>query len=205
MNSCEHSEHTRSVTSKAEFLQKYYNNKTSKNCQTINYYNAITIRLNTHPSKKNGVVNEELVFNALNEIVGDGVLFDYCWELTRTCQLHLHALSGHENQIFRKEVIFNVKGKYPELKNYVIFLSKIPNRREVQYWKQYLKKGGENTDIRPLYYRMCKFYHDPELILEDFEDMADYDIEYNAQTKHFEYIDSSKVTFVSDFRPLENA
>lgn len=200
MKSCESSEHTRSVTTRAEFLQKYFSKKTSKK---IKYYNAITIRLNTHPSKKNGIVNEELVFNALNDIVGNGVILDYCWELTKTCQLHLHALSGHENQIFRKEVIFNVKGKYPQLKNYVIFLSKIPNKREVEYWIQYLAKCG-NTDIRPLYYRMCKFYHDPELILEDFEDMANYDIEYNAQTKHFEYIDSSKVKFVSDFRPLEN-
>lgn len=199
MNSCERSEHTRSViTNKAEFLQRYFGKKMSKNnFMKIKYYNAITIRLNTHPSKKNGVTNEELVAQTLHEIVGEGILMDYCWELTKTCQLHLHALSGHENQIYRKEVIKTAKAKYPVLKNYSIYISDIKNQREVSYWLQYLHKTG-HSDVRPLYYRLCKFYHDPDLRVEDFENLADYDIEYNTSTQHFEYVDTSKVKFMSD-------
>lgn len=197
MNSSERSEDTRSVTTKAEFLQKYFNLnycdiKTSKK----KYYNAITIRLNTHPSKKTGVTNEDLIFIALNKIVGEnGIIIDYCWELTKTCQLHLHALSVSKDEIYRKDAISAVKSKYAALRNYSIYIESIKTKKEVGYWTQYLQKGG-NKDIRPLYYRLCKFYHDPDLIVEDFEDLAHFDIEFNKTTQHFEYIDASKVRFL---------
>ena len=197
MNSCECSEHMRSITSKAEFLQKFYQKKISKNFTKFNYYNAITIRLNTHPSSRYGVTNEELVLQTLNEVVGSGVVMDYCWEMTKTCQLHLHALSGHSTQLYRKEAIMTAKEKFPGLKNYSIHIVSIKNQREVMYWLQYLHKGGIQ-DVRPLYYRLTQFYHDPSLRVEDFEDLADYDIEYNTSTKHFNYVDSSKVKFMTD-------
>lgn len=190
-HSCEQSEHCTNST-KAEILNKYFN-KTSKKFTNLPYYNAVTIRLNTHPSKKDGITNEETVFQALNYLIGEDAYYEsYCWEMTSGCQLHLHALVLSQNQIYRKDSIAATKKKFGGMSKYSIYIQAIKRPCEVDYWRMYMKKAGD-LDPRPLYYRLIQFYHNPDLIVEDFEDLADYDIEFNRNTGHFQFIDSSKV------------
>lgn len=195
MNSSEHSEDCISYN-KAEIMNKYFN----KNIKEFSkpYFNAVTIKLNTHPSKAHGVVNTDLVFYALHIILESasknsqvGYVDGYVWELDKHCQLHLHCLLITPWQILRKDAISAAKSKYSGLKNYSIYIQSIMKPEEVIYWQLYMKK--QKFDPRDLYYRLTRFYHDPDLQLEDFEDLADHDIEFNKLTGHFEYIDSSKV------------
>jgi len=187
--------------SKADFLNSFYVNKKPLRNSSLKYSTAVTIRLNTHPSKKGGITNEDLILEALNKLSNypnfGCYIINYCWEMTKSCQLHLHARLAHEHQFMRKDALIYVRKTVSGLQKYSIYLQALKSKEEIKYWDLYLTKGGTENDIRPLYWRIINFYHNPDLILEDFEDLADYDIEYNRRTQHFDFIDSAKVRFRS--------
>ena len=184
--SCERSEHS-------------YNNKkplkktTSKSPKK--HYSAVTIKLNTAPWNKGGIVNEEIVYQIIHSIYKSQnqetvVLHPVKWELDTKCQLHLHTTIETTRPIYRNKTLKYIKDNVPSSKNYSTYIKPI-SHDELKYWLAYLAKT--KVDIRPLYYRIVTFYHAQPQVIEDFSDLADYDVEFNTRSGHFQYIDSCKV------------
>lgn len=157
-------------------------------------FTAVTIKLNTAPWMKNGTVNEETVYQIIHEIYkcakAPVVLHPVKWELDTKCQLHAHTTIETPKTLFRNQILKHIKERL-NVSNYSTYLKPIAND-ELQYWQQYLNKVKH--DVRPIYYRIIQFYRNPKVV-EDFSDLADYDIEYNSKTGHFQYIDCCKVKF----------
>lgn len=160
-------------------------------------FTAVTIKLNTAPWKPGGTVNEETVFKILhriNSMESESYLFNQFpvkWELDSKCQLHCHTTVATKKILYRNKVLAKIKEDIPEAARYSIFLKPLA-KAELEYWVAYCNKHKD--DIRPLYYRIQQYYHNPKVI-EDFSDLADYDIEYNTKTGHFQYIDNTKAKF----------
>ncbi len=190
-NECEHS-----YTSKKPLK------KTKKK-----FHSAVTIKLNTAPWKRNGIVNEETVYQIIHSIFQSQnepnptftnhvaqdlsiILLPVKWELDSKCQLHLHTTIETSKPIYRKRTLKFIKDNVKNSKNYSTYIKPI-SHDELDYWLRYLAKT--KIDVRPLYYRIITYYHAQPQVIEDFSDIADYDVEYNSKTSHFEYIDSSKV------------
>ena len=158
-------------------------------------FTAVTIKLNTAPWKHGGTVNEETVHKILDVINWRqllSVLYPIRWELDSKCQLHCHTTIESPKTLFRNQVLEAIKEAIPEAKNYSVYLKPI-EKAELEYWLAYCNKHKD--DIRPIYYRLQQYYHYKPLVIEDFSDLADYDIEFNSKTQHFQYIDNSKGKF----------
>ena len=157
-------------------------------------FTAVTIKLNTAPWKYNGTVNEETVYQIIHNLYkacdAPVVLHPVKWELDTKCQLHCHTTLETKKTVFRNKVLSYIK-EHLDVPNYHIFLKPIANQ-ELVYWQAYCNKV--KVDVRPLYYRIVQFYRNPKVI-EDFSDLADYDIEYNSKTGHFQHIDTCKAKF----------
>ncbi len=176
--SCERSEH---------FLTK------KKPLKKSTRFTAVTIKLNTAPWKHGGTVNEETVHKILDKIRPDSsYLYPIKWELDSKCQLHCHTTIESPKTLFRNQVLSAIKEDLPESQRYSVYLKAI-EKAELVYWLAYCNK--HHDDIRPIYYRLQQYYHYKPLVTEDFSDLADYDIEYNSKTQHFQYIDNSKGKF----------
>lgn len=174
------------------------------------FYTACTVKLSTAPWKQGGTVNEEyylLIIHKLSHIIVDMINDDpyiqiygcnigkICWELDTNCQLHIHTVYQTFKPVYRTKVIKTLKEQYPkQTKNTSIFLQDIKTDEEVYYWQLYCEKNNKGTDYRELYYRLQHFYHNKLNgdVIEDFSDLADYDIEYDSKLEHFKFIDSSK-------------
>ncbi len=63
---------------------------------------AITITLNTHPSKKDGIFNEFSAVSLLNKF---GTICKMTYELSCTCQLRIHALVISKTNKFISRII----------------------------------------------------------------------------------------------------
>ncbi len=178
--SCERSEHCNN------------SNKTSKKYSKKKplVFSAVTIKLNTAPWKPNGVTNEETILQILHSLSPNQVVIPK-YELDSKCQLHAHATVQTAGPIFRNKAIATIKETLPHTKPYAIYIKAITSSTELTYWHAYCRKT--NFDPRPLYYRICAYYHSKPRVIEDFSDLADFDVEYNSKTRHFEYIDTSKV------------
>ncbi len=161
-------------------------------------FTAVTIKLNTAPWKHGGTVNEETVYKIIDKIREStplSYLYPVKWELDSKCQLHCHTTIESKKTLFRNKVLEAIKEDIPAAKNYSVYLKQI-EKGELGHWLLYCNK--QKCDIRPIYYRLQHFYHyksPPCGIIEDFSDLADYDIEYNTKTKHFQHIDNSKGKF----------
>ena len=156
-------------------------------------FTAVTIKLNTAPWKHGGTVNEETVHKILDKIRPDNsILYPIKWELDSKCQLHCHTTIESPKTLFRNQVLSSIREDIPESKRYSVYLKAI-EKAELVYWFAYCNK--HHDDIRPIYYRLQQYYHYQPLVIEDFSDLADYDIEYNPKTQHFQYIDNSKGKF----------
>ena len=140
----------------------------------------------------NGTVNEETVYQIIHNIYkackAPVVVHPVKWELDTKCQLHCHTTVETPKPIFRNKVLSYIKEHLPDAKNYSTYIKPIAND-ELRYWQQYCNKV--KIDVRPLYYRIVQFYRNPKVI-EDFSDLADYDVEFNTKTEHFQHIDSGK-------------
>ena len=195
-----------SAAQSCESVTKYHepcNNSKSKTSKKPLVFSAVTIKLNTAPWKPNGVTNEETIAQILYALkqncrhIGPHGHLSYIfqhppkWELDSKCQLHAHATIQTVGPIYRNKAIAQIKETLPHTKPYAIYIKTINSSQELAYWRAYCEKT--TFDPRPLYYRICAYYHSKPRVIEDFSDLADYDVEYNSKTRHFEYIDSSKV------------
>lgn len=163
---------------------------------TVTY--AVTLTLNTHPSKKGGVFNEESALQLLNKF---GTIHELTYELNCYCQLHIHALIISKTNKFIKRIIDKWKKK-KQNKNYSCKVDILKNESDRGHWHLYLVKSIKNiAHTRNLYYRLCKYYRTDEAI--DINELADLDVEqlhdYNydgtLKNSYFRYISSDKVRF----------
>jgi len=202
--SCERSER------KALSKDSYQNPKLVKNIKKYSCFTAVTVKLNTPLWSRFGTASEDVYYQIIYAIYQaveqPTILHHIKFELDSKCQLHCHTTVETRFPIFRKKVLQFIKSELPQARNYSLFMKPIASD-ELEYWTAYCRKT--TIDVRPLYYRIAKFYRDWRIhtdlsdveaskvslldnICEDFSDLADYDVEYNSKTKHFEYIDSSK-------------
>ena len=159
----------------------------------LNNY-AVTIINNTHPGNKDGTVSEEIVIKILNNF---GTIIDNHWELNQCCQLHCHAYVQSKKNMYLKKIIEKNKKRYPQ---YNIFVDILKTENDVKRWSLYIKKHASHDMIK-LYYRLCKYYNIHSSI-EDFDELANLDVEYNSKTAHFRYIDSAKLRFNDTIQKL---
>ena len=148
-----------------------------------NFY-FVTITCNKHPEKL--TVSDDKYFQQLSRC---GELLSYCWELNGCGQLHVHGIIASRKAIYMKELNQKLKNTVPD---FTYHIKEVP-RDELAYVNYYL--GKLKHDVRPMYYRIAKFYQS-NTSQEDFSELADLDFEYNNKAKRFRYIDSSKIRFI---------
>lgn len=147
-----------------------------------NFY-FVTITCNKHPQVH--TVNED-IYNIILSRCGTKV--KSCYELNNSGQLHMHSLNVSTKALYMKELLQQLKKDYPQ---YHVRIDKIPKIEEVNYCYSYIHK--ERSDVRPLYYRLAKFYQENKK--EDFCDLADYGFEFNSNSNRFKFMESTKPTF----------
>lgn len=150
---------------------------------------AVTVTLNTHPSKPGGIFNEETVYKLLNSI---GLIKEITYELNTCCQLHIHALIiSKTNKLIKK--IINTWKKINNTFKYSVKVDVLHEPRDIEYWLLYLHKSiNYKGATRELYYRLVRYYQTDEPF--DMSELADYDVEVNND--RFNYLDPSKVKFI---------
>ena len=150
---------------------------------------AVTVTLNTHPSKPGGIFNESTVFKLLNSI---GSIKEITFELNTCCQLHIHALIISKTNKLIKKII----NKWKKLNNtfkYSVKVDVLHDEEDILFWHLYLRKSiNYKGATRELYYRLVRYYQTDEPF--DMLELADYDIE--VKNDRFKYVDPSKVKFI---------
>lgn len=163
-----------------------FDNVINKSVHAYPYRYAITITLNTHPSKNDGIFNEHTAVALLKKF---GIICKMTYELSCTCQLHIHALIISKTNKFIKKII----AKWKKInKKYSVKVDRLTTDADVNYWSLYLQKSfSMQHHYRELYYRLVRYYHQKDAI--DLGQLADLDVE--VINNRFRFISPDKVRF----------
>ena len=128
----------------------------------MEYYTAITLKLNTKPWKK--VTSKENYMQQYNWICQNydcQLVGSIAWELDKCCQLHTHAILKSTKVLFRKKISTEYRKTF---KNHHIWLVPDINCKN---WNEYCTK---TYDEEAKYHWLCRYYQ------EEYE-------EYNNEEK----------------------